>query len=546
MRGRKNLYDTKCMKLFQNGVMVALLILLMMSCTSTGEENVIASPRTIITTSPETRAEGKILAGNRTETGTHPKFEMRGAWLTTVVNLDWPSSRNLTSGQQKDELIIYLDELKKAGINAVFFQVRAEADAFYPSPYEPWSYWLTDRQGAPPHPYYDPLEFVIEEAHIRGMELHAWLNPYRAHRALGSYPQHETHIMSTRPEWVLTFKNGSTTYTMLNPGLQDVRDFVANIVVDIVRRYNVDGIHFDDYFYPYAPAIDKEDATLFEMSNRGFTDVGDWRRDNVKLMVKQVRDSIASVDPMVKYGLSPFGIRKNADAGTFGMEGYHRIYADPVAWLQDGIVDYIAPQLYWNTTHEQAPFAPLLNYWAKTAKENNRHFYVGLAPYRVLPPHNWSIEEFDTQIKLTREDASAIQGSIFFRSQHILDNPKGINDSLVVSWFRHPALVPSMNWKEANAADPVENLRYTRLSEDFVQLNWSASANAQRYGVYRFNSDASLEFVLTNLLAENLIHITGKTEFMDVTNHPGGAILYAITSINRNSEESIPQIIRLN
>lgn len=474
------------------------------------------------------------------------KYEMRGAWLATVVNLDWPSSRNLTADEQKRELIEILDGLRETGINAVFFQVRAEADAFFPSPYEPWSYWLTDKQGSPPHPYYDPLEFIVDEAHKRGMELHVWLNPYRVHRNLGSYEQHETHIMNTRPEWVLTFQNNATTYAMLNPGLQEVRDFIANIVVDIVRRYDIDGIHFDDYFYPYAPPISHEDTTYFNMDRRGFDTIAEWRRDNIRMMVKQVGDSIKTADMLVKYGISPFGIRKNSDAGTSGSEGYHMIYNDPLVWLEEGLVDYITPQLYWNEVHPQAPFEPLLRWWTKAAHQNNRHIYVGLAPYRVQPPHDWSAAQFINQIHLLRGLDRPAEGVVFFRTRNVLGNAKGITDQLRKNIYIRPALVPPMEWKVNLVPQPVDELRYTRLSADLVQLEWRPNAEARRYAIYRFSAQTLSDDIPNMLTVDNLVGIVGEATFSDVLGNPRESNIYAVTAVNRNNEESAPAILTIN
>ncbi|HAC16395.1 MAG TPA: glycoside hydrolase, partial [Bacteroidetes bacterium] len=242
---------------------------------------------------------------------TTPKFEMRGVWISTVVNLDWPSEPDLTVEKQRNELVFLFDQLYQNGFNAVFFQIRTESDALYNSPYEPWSYFLTKKQGKAPEPFYDPLEFAIDLAHERGMELHAWLNPFRTSHDLGAYPHAESHVIKRHPEWIMTFKGGRT-YSMLNPGIKDVRDYVATIVADIVRRYDVDGIHFDDYFYPYTPPIGTEDRTHFQADGRGISDIKDWRRDNINLVISQVRDSINAIDPLVKYGISPFGIRLNS------------------------------------------------------------------------------------------------------------------------------------------------------------------------------------------------------------------------------------------
>jgi uncharacterized lipoprotein YddW (UPF0748 family) len=473
-----------------------------------------------------------------------PKYEMRGAWLTTVVNLDWPSSRTLDVETQKKELVKLMDDLYSNGFNAVFFQVRSEADAMYPSPYEPWSYYLTNEQGKAPDPFYDPLEFAIELAHERGMELHAWLNPFRTSRDLGGYKINDSHIIRAHPEWILNFR-GSTTYSMLNPGIAEVREYVALIVSDIVRRYKVDGVHFDDYFYPYSPPISTEDDLHFKADQRGFANISDWRRDNIHVFVRQIRDSIYSIDPMVKFGISPFGIRLNEDAGTNGSEGYHLIYADSKSWLTEGIIDYIAPQLYWENGHKLAPYQPLMEYWSKEAVENSRHIYVGLAPYRLGPPFNWDISELSTMLQLNRQNENQVHGSIFFRTLSVTDNPKGVSDSLKVSWFRNRALVPSMDWKPSSVVFPVGNLSAARPSDAMIKLEWIFSENAVRYVVYRFEVQNAIEGLYGLDNSSNIIGVTGFCDFRDTQISPDGKYVYAVTAVGRNGEESEPRFLHV-
>jgi uncharacterized lipoprotein YddW (UPF0748 family) len=471
----------------------------------------------------------------------YPDYEMRGAWLTTVVNLDWPSTRNLTVDQQKQELVEILDALKRSGKNAVFFQVRSEADAMFPSPYEPWSYWLSGEQGKAPEPFYDPLRFAITEAHLRGMELHAWLNPYRAHRNLNLYPHHETHIAQTRPEWMLSFPSASGTYVMLNPGLQEVKDFIEDIVTDLVRRYDLDGIHFDDYFYPYSPAVSTEDLASFQADPRGIENINDWRRDNINRMVIQVNDAIKEIDPQVKFGISPFGIRKNSDAGTRGGEGYHLIFADPLQWLQDGSIDYVAPQLYWNRDHEAAPYEPLLNWWASVSSEYNRHLYIGLAPYRLGEPFNWSVNEIGAQKAINRASVNPVHGSIHFRSQHVMDNPQGLMDSLITRWNNQPVLVPSMDWLPKLELQAVDQFCYQRVDDD-VTLTWSAHEKATRFAIYRYPEFTPVDKIQFGSNPSNLVALTGGISW-DEPNPRPGSWYYAIHPVGRNSELGQPRII---
>lgn len=462
-----------------------------------------------------------------------PKHEMRGVWLTTVVNLDWPSSRTATPAQQEAELVRMLDDLKAIGMNAVFFQVRAEADALFESPFEPWSYWLTNEQGRAPEPRWDPLAVAVSEAHKRGMELHAWLNPYRAHRDLRTYPWSKTHIGATRPDWILTFESTAAHYAMLNPGLPEVRDHIAAIVADIVRRYQVDGIHFDDYFYPYDPKITFQDRREFDRYGRGFPDVHAWRRHNVNEMVRQVRDSIKSVDPLVKFGISPFGIRLNSDAGTRGSEGYHNLYADAVAWLAAGYLDYITPQLYWETTHNLAPYEPLLRWWNRTAKQHERHLYVGMAPYRP-----WPASEIGRQLRLNRQADIRADGAIYFRAMSLLSHPGGLVDSLRTRHYPNPALPPYMPWLFAEETDPVAGIEADRTVRSEVGLTWEPVPGAVRYAVYRFTSDIMPADPTLPPSADHLIAITGEGSYLDSGLRPGRSYVYLVTAVNRNNQES--------
>ncbi|HVO72737.1 MAG TPA: family 10 glycosylhydrolase, partial [Ignavibacteriaceae bacterium] len=252
----------------------------------------------------------------------YPKRELRGTWIATVANVDWPSSPYLSSGEKIKELVEIFEKLSQAGINTVFFQVRTECDALYKSGFEPWSYWLTGEQGREPDPFFDPLEFAIDEAHRRGMELHAWLNPYRVVKTVGEYEISKTHISMTHPEWILSFRSAGGSYKMLDPGIPAVRDYITAIVSDIAGRYKVDGIQFDDYFYPYTPKISNEDSLSFIHYGSGFYNIEEWRRNNINLLVAQVYDKINSINPRIKFGISPFGILENKYAGTNGFESY--------------------------------------------------------------------------------------------------------------------------------------------------------------------------------------------------------------------------------
>lgn len=474
-----------------------------------------------------------------------PKHEFRAAWVASVTNLDWPV-RGATTESQQQHLISILDGLKDVGINAVIFQVRPEADALYESEIEPWSYWLTGEQGKAPEPFYDPLALAIEEAHKRGMELHAWFNPYRAERQVGAYSLDEAHIAAENPDW--TFAIGSPAIRVLDPGLPQVREHVTNVIMDVVRRYDIDGVHFDDYFYPYPPnQITNEDDDTFAEYNRGFADRGDWRRDNINLLISMVNDSINAAKPHVKFGVSPFGIwRSGVPPGTSGLDAYSTIYADAVAWLDEQSLDYVTPQLYWKFGGGQ-DYGALANWWASV--RNDRHLYPGIGAYKsdgatFWNPSDYSADEVPRQVRYNRSH-DEIQGSVFFRSSNLTRYAsKGLADSLRQNLFTQPALTPPMEWKSMVAPPAPTSLGYQWSDEDttVVEISWAAgeavegAVSSERFAVYRVYSEDAPDFAEVVADAQNLIAVTGETVVRDQpatqTAH------YFVTAVSYNSVES--------
>ena len=474
-----------------------------------------------------------------------PKHEFRGVWIATVHNLDWPGTRGTRAGvQQKAQLVAMLDKLQEAGVNAVFFQVRSEADALYDSPHEPWSYWLTGAQGVPPEPFYDPLAFAIEEARKRGMELHAWFNPYRAVRGSG-YANHASHVSARRPEWTLSIGN----LTVLNPGVQEVRDHIATVIADVVRRYDVDGIHFDDYFYPYPPnQITSQDRATFDSDPRGFRSIGDWRRDNVNLFVAQIADSVQAIRPAVKFGISPFGIWKNGvPSGIVGLDAYNVIYGDASAWLEAGTIDYLTPQLYWAFGGGQ-DYARLAPWWADLVADAGRHLYVGHGLYRAdratFSRTLFSANEVPRQVRFNRARGD-IQGSVFFRAKNIsVFSSRGFADTLRTNLHRTPALTPPMDWKDMSAPAAPAELALTPTGAGGARLSWttpfSSGPQARRYAVYRVRSPEPPPPAFAMDDPNNLLAVTGETSFVDGGGMAGGTdpAHYFVTAVSANSIES--------
>lgn len=379
-----------------------------------------------------------------------PVYEFRGVWIATVDNIDWPPRGESDPARQRAAFIKQLDMHKRNGMNAVIVQVRPSADAFYASSYEPWSQWLTGKQGQAPSPFYDPLEFMIKETHKRGMEFHAWCNPYRAELKVGSSSIAASNIMWKHPEWYLTY--GNKRY--FNPANKEAQDFVVKVIADIVKRYDIDAIHMDDYFYPYrihgkefpdAPSYFKSGSKLSK---------DDWRRSNVDSIIKKLDIAIKAEKPYVKFGISPFGVWRNADKDPggsktrAGLTNYDDLYADILLWLQNKWIDYVTPQLYWEIGHKLADYTELVNWWSQHGY--GRHIYIGHGIYRATEKSApWkNPNELPNQIKMLRKHPE-IQGSIYYSSKSFNNNPNGWNDSLQNNYYKAAAKIPVMEWLPA-------------------------------------------------------------------------------------------------
>lgn len=380
------------------------------------------------------------------------KPEFRAAWIATVANIDWPSPGNYNSLEQKKEFIKILEMHKSNGMNAVIVQVRPSSDAFYPSPYEPWSQWLTGVQGKAPHPYYDPLQFMIEETHKRGMEFHAWCNPYRADFSIGKSSIAPGHVTRKHPEWFLSY--GGKKY--FDPGNPNAIEHVVKVIKDLVSRYDIDGIHFDDYFYPYKiPGREFPDHQSYAKYGNGMSR-DEWRRSNVDSIIYQLHTTIKEIKPTCKFGISPFGVWRNNDkdprgsATTAGVTNYDDLYADILLWLKNGWIDYVAPQLYWEIGHRAAPFEVLVDWWSKNTY--GRHCYIGIGFYRAGSNAQWKDKnQLSNQLKLIRS-YKELQGVVYYNSRSFFNNPNGWNDTLRLNYYKHPADIPVMPWIDSLAS----------------------------------------------------------------------------------------------
>jgi uncharacterized lipoprotein YddW (UPF0748 family) len=470
----------------------------------------------------------------------NPKREFRGTWIASVANIDWPSGTGQSVETLKRNLTDLLDAIKDANLNAVFFQIRPECDALYKSNIEPWSYWLTGTQGLAPAGDFDPLQFAIDEAHKRGLELHAWLNPYRARYAGGTYSRAANHVTNLHPDWILKFGN----LYILNPGLPEVRDYNVRVVADIVSRYDVDGIHFDDYFYPYPPdnmtanvTNNALDDKAFQDDPRGFTNKNDWRRDNVDIQMKAISDTIHALNPKIKFGISPFGIWKNGvPSGITGMDAYSAIYADPMAWLKQKSVDYLIPQLYWRIGGSQ-DYLKLMPWWADSTKKYERHYYTG----NIFG--SYAATELPNQLKANRSN-SKTDGMVLFSAKHIPGNSLNFADSLKARYFSNPALIPNMNWKDQVKPNVPSGLRWDKLAGvrgDGLIWNIPSAASdgetAFMYAVYKFISSSVQPSDLEN--SSNLYNIVGTSyASLKAKDNASGTMYFGVTSLDKNYNES--------
>ncbi len=471
-----------------------------------------------------------------------PKYEFRAVWIATFHNIDWPSERGLSVEAQQQEFRDLLDRQQKNRMNAVVVQVRPCGDALYESPFEPWSEYLMGKQGQAPEPFYDPLAFMIEEAHARNMEFHAWINPFRAISHYKFSDVVPDHLSTQKPDWF--FQYGNSTY--FNPGVPEVRDYVAGVVSDIARRYDIDGIHFDDYFYPY-PVKGKpiNDLKTFYQFKDDYSDLFAWRRQNIDNFVKQVSDSLLSIDKGIKLGISPSAVWRNRYQDPRGsktgatLTTYDVLHADVRKWIEQGWVDYMAPQCYFASDYSEAPYEQLLDWWADNSF--GKHIYIGQAMYKVKEGKyaSWrDPRQIPNQLLLNRK-YDQIRGSIFYSASSFQENPLGIEEKLQYDLFRKPALIPPMSWKDT--IPPLKpRFIFGTYTTDKVRLEWQAPEKAKDgesatyYVVYRFSEGEKIQM-------DNPVYIQSiqrDNYFEDIQLYPGTQYTYIITAVDRQHNES--------
>ncbi|MGC0333130.1 uncharacterized lipoprotein YddW (UPF0748 family) [Streptomyces sp. SAI-170] len=371
--------------------------------------------------------------------------EMRGMWLATVANRDWPSVTGLSAARQRAELLAHLDRAVERRLNTVIFQVRPTADALWPSPYEPWSQYLTGVQGRDPG--WDPLGTAVQEAHARGLELHAWFNPLRVANHSDRTQLVASHPARRHPDWAVAY--GGRLY--YNPGLPEVRDFVHDAMLDAVRKYPVDGVHFDDYFYPYpVPGQTFDDDEAYDTYGGSFGSRAAWRRDNIDRLVRDMGTRIEQVRPGTRFGVSPFGVWRNASTDPLGsdtdaFQSYDELYADSRKWVRQNWIDYVCPQLYWHIGHASADYAKLVPWWAEVARGTGTQVYVGEALYKAGlagEPAAWqNPAELSRHLTLAGGHAE-VRGHVFFAATEVATDPGGAMARVVADHYSAPALPP--------------------------------------------------------------------------------------------------------
>lgn len=475
-----------------------------------------------------------------------PKREFRGAWIQCVNG----QFQGMPTEQMQQTLTAQLDNLREAGINAIIYQVRPEADALYKSQYEPWSRFLTGVQGQQPKPFWDPLLFMVEECHRRGMEIHAWINPYRA-KTKGTQTLAPHHPAKLYPQRFIAYDG----QLFFDPGQPENRRYICKIVTDIVKNYDIDGIHMDDYFYPYpVKGVPFNDDASFAQYGRGFTNKADWRRDNVNKLIQEVHQTVRDLKPWVKFGVSPFGIWRNKQSDgalgsdTRGLQNYDDLYADILLWVKNGWVDYNIPQVYWEIGHSAADYDTLVKWWAEHAAE--RPLFIGQDVMRTVKNadlQNPSIHQQYAKMNLQRS-LPAISGSCQWPASAVVENAGNYRDVLMQSYHRYPALQPTFPFIDNKAPGKVKKLKSV-WTEDGLILFWTAPKaatemdEARQYVVYRFAKgedinldDPSKIVAITQRTHYKLPYVSGKEKYR-----------YVVTALDRlhNESKAVKKTVKL-
>ena len=460
-----------------------------------------------------------------------PTREMRAAWIPTVTTMEYS---RMSKEQLQQKFTGMLDELQKLNFNVVIFQIRPEADAFYYSPYEPWSKYFTGIQGVAPSPVWDPMDFLIRECHKRNMEFHAWINPYRAATdANGTFG--DSHPYRRHPEWFVRYGK----QLIFNPGLPEVRDYTVQIVRDIVSRYDIDALHMDDYFYPYPIAGERfDDQDTYRRFGQGYASLSEWRRDNVDQLVQTLSRTIRQTKPHVRFGISPFGIYRNQKSdsngsNTNGLQNYDDLFADIILWDKMGWVDYIMPQLYWEMGHKAADYTELAYWWSKNVR--HAQLIIGQSVRRTMDPN-----QMHPKMVIATETA---KGNAMWPGTDVLLNYKGIATELQKKYWRYPALIPASQYPK-DLRDFPEPRRDASLLRggDSQELVWMEDLPMPRgletkyYVVYCHPRGKRLSDVL---VSENIVSITTNTRYKLLDLEGRHKVAFTVTRVDRFNLEKV-------
>ncbi len=474
--------------------------------------------------------------------------ELRAMWITSVNNIDWPSKKGLPEAQVKAEYLGWLDLAQKLHHNAVFVHVRPSGDAFWPSEYAPWSDWLTGKRDGV-GPGWDPMAWMIAETHARNLEFHAWFNPYRgsqpaAAKGAGADVNQlaPNHPLRAHPEWRVTYPSTNGRF-FFNPGIPEARTFVEDSMLEAVQKYDVDGVHFDDFFYPY-PEGDEDfpDDAAFAAHNRGIKDKGDWRRDNVNLLVKEMSERIKQIKPWVKFGISPFGIWRNAGtdpegSDSRGLQAYDEIYADTRTWVREKWLDYIVPQLYWNIGFDKADYAKMLPWWTATVAGTGVQLWIGQADYRVGEDGPWKEpDQLSKQLALNRTHPE-VTGSVHFSAKQVKADRLGAVTRYAKDYYATPALPAAMSQLPSTPpAAPVVTAAVRDPETGTVTVTGRAGSGAAptAFALYRVDGDKAV------LVATDRATGAAGQQWVDAAAPAGPTATYCVTGLDRSWNEGLP------
>ena len=493
-----------------------------------------------------------IWNGNAQEKIIYPKNEFRAVWIATVANIDWPKTNIDSVEKQKSDYIEILDTYKKMNYNAVIVQIRSSGEAFYPTDLAPWSRYLTGKEGKAPSPFYDPLEWMINEAHARGFEFHAWLNPYRATMDTKVENLSTEHDYKKHPNWMIKYGETGKEKFYYDPGLPEVQSHLVKIVNEVVDKYDIDAIHFDDYFYPYKVAGKTfNDKTSYAKYNNGLK-LEDWRRANVDTLVKRVSHTIKDCKPWVQFGISPFGVWRNKSIDPKGSDtdsgqtNYDDLYADPMIWMEHKWIDYIVPQLYWSIGHPKVSYSKLLKWWSENSK--NTAIYIGNGTYKVNndSDKNWKNPyEISKQIDITRTYKN-VQGNAFFSAKWFVNKNQNVTKLLMENQYRYPALPhPVPNLKQIVIDSPALSTFEKDHSKTTFSFKYPLNSKVRYIVVYRAKRASKIDINDPSQIIDKITLGTNEENIIVPiqTQKENDHSSYAFTYIDFYGNESSPTIV---